>query len=44
LIEYQARELPFDNTNNYIRIEQIGHRTKDTYREARRRWRKAHGK
>ncbi|HVU13372.1 MAG TPA: hypothetical protein VHD90_18970 [Phototrophicaceae bacterium] len=44
LVEYQAHELPFDNTDNYIRIEQIGHRTADTYREARRRWRKAHGK
>ncbi|MEO8397080.1 MAG: hypothetical protein ABI700_29065 [Chloroflexota bacterium] len=43
-IEYGFGELPFDNAENYIRVEQIGHRTATTYSEARRRWRKFHRK
>ena len=44
LIEYKFRELPFEDADNNIVIEQIGHRTANTYIEARRRWRKSHHK
>jgi mRNA-degrading endonuclease RelE of RelBE toxin-antitoxin system len=41
IIEYIYGEVIFDDTENYVGIQQIGQRNKHTYIEARRRWRKS---
>lgn len=42
IIEYIYSEAIFDNAENYVGIQLIWYRGKNTYIEARRRWRKSH--
>lgn len=44
IIEYVYGETLFEDTENYVGIQLVGRRNRYTYIEARRRWRKAHGK
>jgi hypothetical protein len=44
IIEYIYGEAIFDDAENYLRLQLLAYRSKYTYIEARRRWRKAHRK
>jgi hypothetical protein len=44
LREYDPGEKPWADCENTINIEQVGYRDETTYAEARRCWRKSHGK
>jgi hypothetical protein len=41
--EYEDREGIWTDCENTINVEQVSYRTEDTYREARRRWRRSRG-
>lgn len=42
--EYEIDELVWNDCKNVIGIIQAGYRNKNTYRETRQRWRRAHGR